>query len=199
MNILKKILLLSFIILFAKCASSVYTIQNRGDIAEIQLITYKSSAVNEFSIELELVVITDTSIVALQFVHNISHDNQLGKVIEIPFSSIKKIEIMGYSNNDWILPVIFLQVIPAIILTITAITVDEENAAIIVPLLIPAALTAGLFAISDEETPSFIGRDLFEENDQLKQFARYPNGLSTENFVHFLSLYGQTKTEFLFK
>lgn len=199
MSFINKAIILSFMILFVKCATSEHAIKNRGDIAEVQLVNYKSGAVSDFNIETEIVIITDSSIIALQFVDNISPEYQLGKVIEIPFGNIKKLEIMGYSNNDWILPVIFLQVIPAIILTITAITVDKENATIIVPLLIPAALTALLFATSDEKTPSFIGRDLFQENDQLKCFARYPNGLSTENFIKFLTLHGQTETELLFK
>ena len=82
-------------------------------------------------------------------------------------------------------------------MTVAAMSVDEGNAIIIAPLLLPAALTALLFATSDEETPTFLGKNLFKEKDKLKAYARYPNGLSTENFIRFLSLYHQTETKFL--
>lgn len=193
-------ILLSLIVLFSRCASSNYTVQDKGDTAIIKIEDSTNNAASEFNnIEVELAIITDTSIVAIQYHKRYASEQQVGEVIEISFNSIKNIEIMGYSNSGWVLPVILFQVVPAILITIAAMSSSEDNAFIIAPLLIPAALTTILFATSDEETPSFMGKNLFEEKDKLKAYARYPNGLSTENFIRFLSLHHQTKTKFLLR
>lgn len=184
---------------FIKCTGSKYTIQNKGDTAQIDIVNPNSSLIRAFHTEVEIVIVTDTSIIALQYNDNIPTESQFGKVIEIPFNNIKQIEILGYSNNRWILPVILFQVVPAIILTITGITASSENAIIIAPLLIPAMLTSLLFAVSDTEAPSFKGTNLFQEKEKLKLYAKFPNGLSPENFIRFLSLHGQEEPELLFK
>ena len=157
-------ILLSLIVLFSRCASSTYTVQDKGDTAIIKIEGSTNNAASEFNnVEVELAIVTDTSIVAIQYTKSFVTGYLEGKVIEISFNSINNIEIMGYSNSGWVLPVILFQVLPAIILTVTAvISADEGNAIIIAPLLLPAALTALLFATSDEETPTFLGKNLFE-------------------------------------
>ncbi len=193
MNTLKVLFIAVIAVSFIKCTTSQYTVQNKGDIAEIDIVNPNSSSVGTFNIDVEIVIVTDTSIIAIQYNDNIPIESQVGKVIEIPFNKIKDIEILGYSNTGWVLPVILFQVVPAIILTITAITVNSENASIIAPLLIPAALTSLLFAVSDTEAPSFEGTNLFQEKEKLKLYAKYPNGLSSDNFEKLLYNYGQTQ------
>lgn len=193
MNTLKVLFIAVIAVSFIKCTTSQYTVQNKGDIAEIDIVNPNSSSVGTFNIDVEIVIVTDTSIIAIQYNDNIPIESQVGKVIEIPFNKIKDIEILGYSNTGWVLPVILFQVVPAIILTITAITVNSENASIIAPLLIPAALTSLLFAVSDTEAPSFKGTNLFQEKEKLKLYAKYPNGLSSDNFEKLLYNYGQTQ------
>ena len=145
------------------CSCATYEPTQFGDNAEI-------SAYSEYDFEGELLFITDSSF----FISNVT-----GEISEIAFKKSEAIKINGYTNRGW-LGLIALQAIPPIILSITA-----QQAAPLALLIIPA-ISLGLYEMG---TPPAPGIDKGQVNkytsEYLKKYARFPQGLTSEQFKEF--------------
>jgi hypothetical protein len=113
------------------------------------------------------------------------------KVFPIPIKSVSQITVNGYSDRNWIMPVLGLQVIPSIAIGIASNTVKGSGVGFILTglLLIPAAIEVILFETSTPEAPEY--KDLTEKNiSKIKKYARYPIDLSREQINSIESYYG---------
>jgi hypothetical protein len=115
------------------------------------------------------------------------------KVFPIPVAQIEEISVSGYSDRNWIFAVVGLQVVPPLLMGITASSQGFGGAwGLTGVMLIPAAIEFALFESSTPDVPVF--KNPLENNaPALKKYARYPIELSRENINTIEKFYGLTK------
>lgn len=170
------------IILFNNCSSGKYVVSENGDIAEVGLKDGR-----EFVSE--ILIIQDTAII---FATTSSNPYGFPTLFFQPINEIKSINIQGYDGSGWGGSVLLFQVLPAVILTVTAASVSSENVAVGLIFAIPAAVSALLFATSEGETPQWNDELPVSELGILKKYSRYPKGVSVEELTKLLKRYNQT-------
>jgi hypothetical protein len=120
---------------------------------------------------------------------NSSYDSKysIRNILKIGLNNIKSIEIEGYADMSWVGGVIVLQVIPAILLNIAAISVDEDNFPATLTFFLPALLTTVFFDESTPPKPSFKMPFTPQMKEDLKVYTRFPQYLTDEQYKLFIA------------
>lgn len=183
---MKKIILilcyLTFIIIISSCSSGNYVVSANGDKAEVKLKDGKGFVS-------EILAIQDTAII---FATTPNNTLDIPRLFFEPINEIKSIDIRGYDGSGWGSSVLLFQVLPAVLLTVTAASVSSENVTMGLIFAIPAAITAVLFATSEGETPQWNDETPISEIENLKKYSRYPEGISQDELSKLLKSYNQT-------
>jgi hypothetical protein len=157
-----------------------------GDRASIQMK-------NGTLFQAELVSVEDSLLIV---VPGLSKEFPKRKVYGIALPEIASIEIQGYVNRNWETSMLAFQIVPTILFVIAASSADGDNAA---PALLifglPTALTYLIFEASTPDPPGARGPFPPDILETLKQYMRFPQGL-TESQLHIvLERYQQTRLE----
>jgi hypothetical protein len=148
-----------------------YNLSEKGNSAELNLR-------GGSNINAELVIINDSSVIISDATGEI-YDNQT--YYYILRENLYSLTVEGFSNSGWIAPVLLLQALPALLISITASTYTQRGGpnslGVFSLLAIPAAVSIIIFSSSDTEDPHWdrtMGDDILEE---FKIYTRYPKGL----------------------
>jgi len=182
----RHILLIIFIVIISlACSASFRQLKPYGDKATMRV----NSNIRSF----ELLAIDQTGLLVISpDDHYERTTSSPAKIYRIPKEQISDIKIEGYSNKNWILPVIIFQVIPAILLIIAASSAGAEmSAAGYAILLGPPALTLILFSSSTPADPAYHNPLDAQKLKDLKKYTRYPQGLSEKQLSFLLRAHDQ--------
>lgn len=176
------LLLFALSCLLSSCAPSGYIPSSKGDYTEITLLKDKVA----FG---ELLAVTDTMIF-------IEKDRN---IIAIRNRNLKQLYFDKYHDNSWILSVALMEVLPALVFSITASSynaADGDFLPVFLASLIPAAISTPLFLLS---APKTTFDDLSNESEiyELKKFSRYPGGITERQLKDLLNYNGQDSLIYL--
>lgn len=157
------------------CVSSSSIVNYKGDKVDIELKNYSYSA--------ELISVQDEELI-------VDYEK---KIASVKFKNIKSISAQPYDLTAKS-SISYFQVIPAVILGITAASQLGSSAVLVVPILmIPGLIT---YLIYDANTPEALIWDNSMPMTSLNEFrlyARVPDPLSDEQLSELLKLYDQDK------
>lgn len=179
MKKLISISLFALMYLFTACSPSGYIPSPNGDIAEISLPGYRI-------VKGELLAVTDTMIYVVK-------DNN---ILGIRNNIMNDMNFNKYSDNSWVIAVLLGEVLPAVVLTSLVASHEGDAGLTLAITLIPAAISATLFALSSPKT-NYDDLQNKSEIYELKKFARYPGGLTESQFKELLNFYGQDSCIYL--
>ena len=119
------------------------------------------------------------------------------KVSFVPISSLKSLQVSGYSNREWSKSLLLFQVLPTIVFAVEAAgyTHDANLGPILLVLGAPTLLTWALLEASTPLDPAVHAPFLMM--DEIQKYARFPKGLTDEQRIQFLQSFGQTEAEVL--
>jgi hypothetical protein len=102
---------------------------------------------------------------------------------------VKQIKVNGYSDRSWIFAVLGMQVLPAIVLGVTAESAGSDGGfALSAVLLIPAVAEFILFEASTPKAPLYT-KPLENKISSLRKYARYPYELQREQIDALINYY----------
>ena len=116
-----------------------------------------------------------------------------GRVEEFSASSISRIEVSGFRNDNWWIGVAVFEVLPAIGLAVAASSADADAGAVFAVSMIPAVLTTILYATSGLPTPTFEDPITDESLRELRKYARFGGKLTPTQKEELLRAYGQER------
>ncbi|HMS64665.1 MAG TPA: hypothetical protein PKD83_05355 [Ignavibacteria bacterium] len=165
------ITLLVLIFGMSSCTSSDYVPGPNGDYAEITLKGNRE-------LHAELLFVTDTMI----FV------DSKNSIVGLKTKNLDEIKFEKYKDDSWLIGVALLDVLPALIIAISAVTDNDLSPAVYA--MIPAAITSTLYILS---SPKSTFDNLNKKSDifELKKFSRYPGGITDRQFKALLKYYKQ--------
>jgi len=115
-------------------------------------------------------------------------------IAKASISEIKSFKIEGYSNKKWIKSVLLFEVIPAVLLTIAASSVDSENFGSALAIFsLPAIITTSLYLISSPSPLHLTEREVLYKLKEFSKYARFPQGLNDDQLDSFMKIYGITE------
>ena len=123
----------------AACAPQHILLDPKGDTASIQLSEYRR-------IRGELLAVTDSTLYLVL----------ARRVVEIDRNDIRSVQIEDYENRNWVTPLLALEVVPAIVLGLTAASVEDSGSQpIVIPILlsIPTLFNWALFEAGGHRPP----------------------------------------------
>ena len=171
--------LILLILVMSSCAPSGYLVSEKGDLTKISLMKNRV-------IKGELLAVYDTMILVLQ-------DNN---ILAIKNSKLNEIDFDKYSDYSWIAGVALLQVLPSAVFSALGAGYGNDFATTFAVTLIPAVISASLFALSSPET-TFDNFTEISELHKLKKFCRYPGGITERQLKELLKSYGQDSCIYL--
>lgn len=157
------------------CGPSEYVLKSGGDIANI-------TTRGNVHIKGEFLCLQDSSVYLL------IHDQ---RITRIAIRDIYEIDIEGYSNRSWVTPLILFQAVPTVLLTIAA---SEADADVGIALLVFGGATVLTYVALEASTPAPPGgsQPFTEESiDELRKYARFPQGLNPDQLQQRLRRYKQ--------
>lgn len=173
------------ILIFIVCAiictgcSTGYVVSEHGDEADAVLN-------NGIRFTAEIFVINDSSVIFSKLQHP-----EIGKPLMFYAykQDIASITIKGYDGESWFPYVLIFQVIPAALLTAAYVSVNKSDDATSVAFaaLAPAFVTSLFFAGSDVPAPEWNNKSPVDKFDDLKIYAKFPEGLSDEQLEQMLN------------
>lgn len=174
---------LSLLLMLNSCGSGKYTVSPNGDTVDIKL---KSGT----TFTGEMIFISDTSVV---FASIPGDSNEKPVLFYSLNNEIKSISVQGFDGSGWAAPVILLQALPAILLTVTAASVSESGDVMIMGLImaIPAVITSILFASTEGDIPQWNDNSNTEDIQSMKIYSRFPEGLNKKDLPVLLDEYKQ--------
>lgn len=172
-------------LMLAGCSSSIKAIKPGGETVEVELKSGRE-------MEVELIMVTDSSLLILHTPETRSTSSLARGIYKISLTQLKSVKVENYSNDTWITPVLVFQVVPSVLFTIAAAGEGAElSGAGILILFGPPVLTALLLASSQPPAPGVAEPLIQEHINELRKYARFPNGLSPEQMAAFLAGYRQ--------
>ena len=109
------------------------------------------------------------------------------KIISVRVDDLQSITITGYSNKNWLTPVLLFEVVPALLLAAAAGSEGGEAGGVLLVFSIPPALTLIAFATSTPPAPKFEHPVTPAQLESLKKFARFPQGLTPAQLEELLA------------
>lgn len=171
--------MLVLICLLSSCVPSEYLVSENGDNAEIILLKNRK-------IKGELLAVNDSMIFVLA-------DNN---ILAIKNIELRQIDFDKYSDNSWIIGVAVLQVLPSVVISALASKYGHVFGTFFAVTMIPAVISASLFALSSPKT-TFDDLTKVTEIYDLKKFSRYPGGITERQMKELLKHYGQDSCIYL--
>lgn len=185
--ILCKVCIFSFIAI-TPCTAQTRLLKPAGDSATVLMLDQRGFVG-------EVLAVSDTTIY-----FNIKSglpDVQVPSIIGIHVNALAFIEIKGYSNKKWIPALIAFEVIPTLLLGIAAASVDAEASQIMLMVSIPTVINLAIFAASTPPAPRFGHPFSSEHLEELKKFARFPQGLTAAQLEQLLFVNKQSEVRLL--
>ncbi len=167
--------------LIVGCGQSSYTLRAGGDAAIMMTKDGKEWTG-------EILCMQDSSVYFL-------NAEGRSKVFRVQVGAIQEIRIEGYVNRGWVTPLILFQVLPTVLMTVAASTVDISPAAPLAIFGLPTLLTFALFEASTPDPPQSTEPFGPESIGPLQKYARFPQGLTAEQFKRLLTFYGQSEPD----
>lgn len=168
------------------CTGQMFVLKPEGDRAKI-------SANNKINIEAKLLAVNDS----LLYVNIISGRKSLGvsqseTLIGLDLNGIENIRIRGYTNRNWILPWLALQVLPPIFFAIVASNADSgDEIAILGVTSIPAIVSGVTMSMGTPKDPTITNEFTAQKISELNKYTRYPLGLNEGQLMKIAESYGQ--------
>ena len=119
------------------------------------------------------------------------------RIIGVHVDALNSIKIEGYSNRKWIPALIAFEVIPTVLLDIAAASEDAAAGGFMLVFSIPTAINAAIFAASTPKTPGIEARISSRELEELRKYARFPQGLTPAQLDLLLLVNGQSEMRIL--
>jgi hypothetical protein len=111
------------------------------------------------------------------------------RFVVVQVDDLESITIKGYSNRKWTGAVIGFEVVPAILLGLAAGIADSDiTGEVFLISAIPPLLNFIAFEASTPKPPKFEYPITAERLKDLKKYARFPQGLTTEQHKRFLQI-----------
>ena len=156
------------------CTTSDFTVRPTGDQCNVQLKSGKT-------IQGELLLVRDS------LVYFISG----GSVVRCQADRVLSVEVNGYSNHGWVLPVLLFEGLPPILLAAAASSADGADAGAVAAVgSIPLVLTLILFEVGQPSAPKVESPVMSEERTRLRTFARFPQGLTDDQLARVVTRNG---------
>lgn len=112
----------------------------------------------------------------------------------ISTSTLRSIEIDGYANRKWQASMLAFQIVPTVLLMISAGSVNSGNVGGAFLLFgLPTILTYLLFEAGTPEPPGAKAPLSESALDELRKYARFPQGLTSSQLTTLLEIHGQTE------
>lgn len=137
----------------------------------------------------ELLAVSDSVLYfRLDPVKNVHHVELNNRIVRAYVWDIGSIEIHGYSERNWLTPVLLFEAVPTVLLTIAAASADADAGAVFVTFLIPTALTYVAFEASTPSPPRFKHPLTAEKLEQLRKHSRFAQGLTCSQLEELLRI-----------
>ncbi len=177
------IILCTVSLFFISCGSGSYMVKYQGD--DVEIVTLGGLHVNG-----ELVALSDTCAILISK----EKKEQAGRILSVKLSNIKSIEVKGYSSQGWKTSVVLTQLVPAVVVGITASTVTDagQGLGIATLLSIPALITYLLYDAASPDPPQWDSTQEATPIANLNKYARMPQGMSEEQLQELLKHHKQT-------
>ena len=183
-----------YLVILGGCTGEMFVLKPDGDRADIMLddsthITAELITVDEERIFLRL----ESGWDALQVPEE-------EKIVGLPTRSVAQVEILGYSNKNWVTPWVALEVVPAVLLSVTVGVYNNSFEDALKGMLILggiAGLNGLILSVSTPTPPRYANLQMRVHVDELKKYARFPQGLTPEQMSRFAATYGQERYRML--
>lgn len=170
------------------CTGSMFVLTPHGERARIVLS-------NEVVLKAELLCLQEDALVVV--VSSGGEALSLGekeKIVGLPFSRIHAVSIEGYSNRRWVVPWIAFEVVPSLLLTVAAASVEGTN-------VMQGGMILGAFAalnglvlyVSTPKPPEVTEFDQPEGLERLNLYTRFPQGLTPAELQQIMEKYDQQR------
>lgn len=172
---MKHLIWFAVLIFLSGCAPQKYIMKGTPDI--VTIIFPDGTNYNG-----ELISVADSDLV-----FNLKAiDTAKGKAFLIPINKIASIQVNGYSDETWYMDVLFFQFIPAIVMAITASSINPKNfAGGVVVFSLPALFNSFLYLVTTR-TIGFNHEQLLADPSVLAPYAFYPGGIPEEKLNQLL-------------
>lgn len=176
-----------YLVILGGCTGEMFVLKPDGDRADFTLADSTRFTAELITIDKELLYVRlESGWDALQV-------PQKEKIVGFPTRSVKEVHVQGYSNRNWVTPWIALEVVPTIVLSITA-GVYYDIGYALEGLFILGAVTGlnGLLLSQGTPPPPRYNNLQMQSNvSELKKYARFPQGLTPEQMDRLAATYGQ--------
>lgn len=177
MKIISYGIIILMITLSCGCSSHVFLKPN-GESAHIVL---KSST----TIDGEILAIQDTAI----YILTTESDLVKPRMVCARLENIQSVEIKNFYDKSWLFPLVALEGIPTILLTIAAANAGTNAGGIFAVFLIPTGVTFMVFEASTPSQPFFVLESAMMLKKDLRKYARFPQGLTSDQINQLLNAY----------
>jgi hypothetical protein len=161
------------------CTALTNTLSPSGDTAEIITVT-------ETKLTGELLAVSDSSFFVNMKPLNIPSAAGM-ELYEIPFGQMKKLTIHNYANTQWKGAIIAFEVVPAIILGLTAASGGGDAGALLLLMAIPPVINYAILSSSTPPAPGITEPATMNQIEGLKKYARFPQGLTAPQLQQILT------------
>ena len=175
------------VVLCFSCAPKMATLQPTGDIAQIKIDTEEIITGQLLTIDIHDIYlqvdrgIQNSELVSKGLIYNISTD------------CIESITIEGYTNDNWIAPLILLEVIPIGLLGAAAASVEDVDPIRVIAVLSMPAFLNYLFLKNAHSAPKVAAPFTELNMSELKKYARFPQGLTPTQLTTLLATINQAE------
>ena len=184
----KSIVIIYFLtlLLLASC-TTIKTIPDfKGDMA--QVVTHRG---NEY--KCELLFIKDSMIyIHIDYTKNDMVGTLYSRIRKIDLKNVIKIEIQGYTSNNWGIGVFALEILPALGL---AVADESYNSGSFLPAflisMVPAVINSMFFELSTIPAPNFVEPFTSDNIWELRRYTRYYKALDDNEIKIVLENYAQ--------
>jgi hypothetical protein len=113
---------------------------------------------------------------------------------EIGLEDLASVKIEGYSNNRWKWSLVAFEVVPTVLMGVAMAQAEAENIGPALCILsLPTLLNLAIFSSSTPPSPGVELPLTKEKLEELKKYARFPQGLSGDQFDRLLRMNSQDR------
>jgi hypothetical protein len=169
------------ILFFNGCAPNIKYLSPKGDDTEVRLT-------DNTLIKGELLMVSDSTICVVvgppikSITKNAKYELHI-----VPVQRIQQVKIKGYSNKKWVGSVVAFQLVPALLLGLSAASADADAMAVIGISSVPTLFSLGLLAAGTPSDPGIKYPITSDQLNEIRKYAHFPQGLTVNELETYTS------------